>query len=289
MQRRTTKYPVPEMLKQLQAFDELIQQETGNNLDYYLGIQFQYDEAEREADFAYPCDPVDSILLASTGWDGRHYSFLTDFGAVKDLEQAPVIFVEPIAYEHHVSLIAANITDFLRMFITTKSIVTLTPEDDSYQNDDISEDSEYICRRLAEYFGLVPFEDLAAYRRDLLERREREAVLPTRNGIGVMQVSSDSAHASFDVDEDGDVELEELKIKAFFSEASIESKLSCIRDLQEVTDMWYELAVFLMEELLGNGFVEEAHMMKIIAGTDPEQGDRFYHTTTMFFYGKAES
>ncbi|MDF9841049.1 MULTISPECIES: hypothetical protein [unclassified Paenibacillus] len=98
MQRRTAKYAVPGILKQLEAFDVLIRQETGNTLDDYMGIQFQYDEAEREPDFAYPCDPVDSILMASTGWDGLHFSFLTDFGAVKDLDNAPIVFVEPIRY-----------------------------------------------------------------------------------------------------------------------------------------------------------------------------------------------
>lgn len=283
MRKHAAKYPVPEMLKQLQAFDEFIQQETGNTLDDYMGIQFQYDEAEQEVDFAYPCDPVDSILMASTGWDGLHFSFLTDFGTVRDLEHAPIVFVEPICHEYHVSLVAANIKDFLRMFITTKNILSLRPEDDSYKNDDISEDCVYICRRMAEYFGLTPFEDPVVYRRELLERREVAAVLPTRNGIGVMQVSSDSAHESFEVDEDVDVELEELKIKAFFSEASIESKLACIRDLQESTDMWYELAIFLMEELQVDGFVEEAHMMKIIAGSDPEQDDRFFYTIPMTY------
>lgn len=265
MQRRTAKYAVPGILKQLEAFDELIRQETGNTLDDYMGIQFQYDEAEREPDFAYSCDPVDSILMASTGWDGLHFSFLTDFGAVKDLDNAPIVFVEPIGYGHHVSLVAANIKDFLRMFITTKSILSLKPEDDSYKNDAISQDHEYIAGRLAEYFRLSPFEDPVAYRREFLERREQAVVLPTRNGVGVVQVSSDPAHVSLEVDGDGDVELEELKIKAFFSEASIESRLACIRDLQEVTDLWYELAVFLMEELRGNGFVEEGKRMKVIA------------------------
>ncbi|CAM4225867.1 hypothetical protein [Paenibacillus typhae] len=47
-----------------------------------------------------------------------------------------------------------------------------------------------------------------------MKRRERAAVLPTRNGVGVVRVSSDPAHVSLEADENGEVEPEELRALA---------------------------------------------------------------------------
>lgn len=211
MSIRTTKYKVPNLLKQIQAFEELIQKETGKDLDHYMGVQFHYDKAQEECDFAYHCDPIDGIEMASTGFDGIHFSFLTDHGAAKDLDHAAIVLVDPSWHEYHVSLVASNLKDFLRLFITTKNVFSLQPEDDSYKNGEINEDTDYIYRRLLEYFELTPFEDPVAYRNEMIDARSRSVMLPTRNGLGVVQVSSDQHHASFDVDEDGDIDLSELQ------------------------------------------------------------------------------
>ena len=46
-------------------------------------------------EFAYSITPIDVIPFAHTGGDGVHFGFLTDFGRVKNLNDAPIVCVSP--------------------------------------------------------------------------------------------------------------------------------------------------------------------------------------------------
>lgn len=67
--------------------------------------------------FSYYITPPDLIPFASTGGDGIHFGFLTDFGAVKDLENAPIVCVTP-TNDPRIRYLSRDIREFLRMVIT---------------------------------------------------------------------------------------------------------------------------------------------------------------------------
>jgi hypothetical protein len=48
-----------------------------------------------KSNFRYFITPPDLITFISTGGDGIHFGFLTDFGQVEDLEEAYIVCVSP--------------------------------------------------------------------------------------------------------------------------------------------------------------------------------------------------
>jgi hypothetical protein len=63
-------------------------------------------------DYCDPISPPDFIPFASTGGDGIHFGFLTDFGQVPTLSEAPIVCVSP-TNDPPLRYIANNIKDFL--------------------------------------------------------------------------------------------------------------------------------------------------------------------------------
>jgi len=59
-----------------------------------------------------PDTPLDGILFAATGGNRIHFAFLTDFGQITDLNEAPIICVAP-TYDPPINLVAKNLRQFL--------------------------------------------------------------------------------------------------------------------------------------------------------------------------------
>gem|GEM_PF-84613 len=64
----------------------------------------------------YSVTPIDSVKFCTTGGDGCHFAFLTDFGTRQDLENAPIVFVDPMDFAECVRLVANNLKDLLGLF-----------------------------------------------------------------------------------------------------------------------------------------------------------------------------
>lgn len=63
-------------------------------------------------DDSYSITPPDLIPFANTGGDGIHFGFLTDFGSVPALTEAPIVCVSP-TNDPPIRYMANNIKEFL--------------------------------------------------------------------------------------------------------------------------------------------------------------------------------
>ena len=83
------------------------------NEDIYNGEEFEF-WIDFQDDSRYSICSIDAIPFASTGNNGIHFAFLTDFGRNKNLNQAQIICVAP-TYDPPVNIIAENLYEFLSL------------------------------------------------------------------------------------------------------------------------------------------------------------------------------
>ncbi|MBY0162834.1 hypothetical protein H0178_44800 [Cytobacillus firmus] len=226
------KYSVPETVRQLWEFEEELRQD-GYSLDLDLGLIMTKE------DIRYMSTPPDVIPFASCGVDGIHYGFLTDFGMVPDLEQAYIVSVSPMNFDQEVWLVAPNIHDFLRVVYTENSMLynyfsgveQYISHQRHREQEEIEERIVRAKHKLQQRFSLEPMADMGDYLVRLEQKRQAEAVFPTRYLSGIIQTSSACEHqrlmivALKDGPDPEDVEF-------FFMNASVESRLAFIRDAQ---------------------------------------------------------
>lgn len=118
-------YKAPKLLQQLVEWEGYFANEVAyleKPSGLFLGLDYSQD--------GYFCTPVDSIPFASTGGDGIHFALLTDFGVVKDLEEALVVRVSPMDNER-VRIVAKNINDFFSLHFYNESLAW-----NEFQNED---------------------------------------------------------------------------------------------------------------------------------------------------------
>jgi hypothetical protein len=106
-------YQIPETLKKLKTLDNILQEQYQSSLDDYLG--FNLIDQDEEEDFRYDCTPVDALVFATTGMGGDHFVFNTKKGTIENLEEAPIIFIQPMDFEKPNKLVARNIKDLLSL------------------------------------------------------------------------------------------------------------------------------------------------------------------------------
>lgn len=90
-----------------------------------------------------------------------------------------------------------------------------------------------------------------------MQIRSRKVAIITKNGIGVKGISNENSHGAFELNDKSDNIL--IEVKRFFESASLESKLACIRDLQEQVSLEHglDLLNFLIDEMTKLGFMNE--------------------------------
>ncbi|MBB3114802.1 hypothetical protein FHS18_006963 [Paenibacillus phyllosphaerae] len=57
-----------------------------------------------------------------TGADGDHFVFLTDGGTVESLENAPILFIQPMDFSDPYKPVAKNIKEFLALYVQLKEL-----------------------------------------------------------------------------------------------------------------------------------------------------------------------
>lgn len=112
---------MPETLRKLVQIDEKLREDYGLMLQDYIGFYITFNDDEDR----YYCTPHDSVIFGRTGVDGDHFAFYTFKGAVRDLEEAPIIFIQPMSFGNEVSLVARNLKDFLALFINLRELYIL--------------------------------------------------------------------------------------------------------------------------------------------------------------------
>ncbi|TYP78263.1 hypothetical protein [Paenibacillus methanolicus] len=106
-----TNYIIPPLLDELMKWEKEIKPHVPY-LETPTGYFLKFDPADNGG---YQSSPVDAIVFANTGMDGTHYAFLTDFGAVTDLSEAPIICVDPMDFGNCTRIVANNINEFFAL------------------------------------------------------------------------------------------------------------------------------------------------------------------------------
>ena len=192
-------------------------------------------------EFAYPITPIDVIPFASTGGNGIHFGFLTDFGKNTDLNEAPIVCVSP-TNDPPIRLVAHTIRDFLNMATSVphvELIETCWPWNDEemtegileeYRTDDFQRKRDTFLKRLQETFRTDQV-DVAEYVQRVLQERNSKVILPTYDGLGIVSTSDiQSANRYMFNPDRRQAEAEITKMQNFLSKATTEEKLGFIRD-----------------------------------------------------------
>ncbi|SFB61686.1 hypothetical protein SAMN05216312_1198 [Cohnella sp. OV330] len=90
------------------------------SLEENMGIMIRHEEGQK-----YDCTPDDAKVFAFTGVDGDHFAFSTENGTITDLDNAPILFIQPMCFEDSVKAVARNIRDFLSLFLSLKELYIL--------------------------------------------------------------------------------------------------------------------------------------------------------------------
>jgi hypothetical protein len=222
------------LIQELIDFEQELE-ENRHSLDFDLGLIM-----ERGRGIRYMSTPPDVIPFARAGVDGLQYGFLTDFGAIADLAQAPVVCVSPMHW-NGVWLVARNLHEFLSIVYTDNSPLTHYYEHtDAYLHDlarrqaPVYDERRQMVRELFRTrFGIHPIEDMVRYIKDLRMARRRSIAVQTLNGLGVVPVFAEQrAHTPFSLPDTLHWERDGSKIQGFFLNATEESRLAFIRDAQ---------------------------------------------------------
>lgn len=239
MQLNFGKYDVPPTLQTLMDLEK----ELGDSEQFYDGLHFYLSLT----DFCYFNTPSDVIVFGYIGADGIHYGFLTDFGSVSDLEEAPIVCVCPMDFDQPTRIIANNLSEFLRVNCT---------DDPLFYNDFANED-RYVAfkkEQEVEHASYSPSEQQLSnqarinnfleekiqlpiidhpyhYIQTIRLQRQKMVSIKTQDGLGVIApLLVHETHIPFKIHKD--IELDLAALKAYFSTAPKPSQYAIFRDLQ---------------------------------------------------------
>ena len=165
----------------------------------FLGIDFNNKEE-------YFCTPIDSFRFASTGMDGMHYVLLTDFGLVKDLNEAPVFRISPMDTES-IRLVALNLSDFFSLhFFDELLMLNEYESEEAYLNsireeeasdlnsewfdhDRYKREKEMVINKVQEKFGLSPIPNAFQYIQDIRFERQLQITVSTEDSLGILPLN----------------------------------------------------------------------------------------------------
>lgn len=184
------KYEKPATLVKLESLVE------EDSIDLEL-LGFYLDEI-----IPYPTQPLDMIPFATTGTDGAYFAFLTDFGAVTNLEEAPIIMycAADFSYEdpsNSFCLFAKNIKDFLAICTQIYNpyfVYEGDPKDTNFDDlveefleDEFQETDEIIdlARLLIKHLHLDKIDNLNEYYLSFINQRQNNSGINTRDGLKV--------------------------------------------------------------------------------------------------------
>lgn len=199
----------------------------------------------------YSCSPIDSIKFADTGMDGIHYSLLTDFGWVTNLEEAPVICVSPMDFGNCVRLVARNLHDFFALQLGGHDFLLLNEfssrqhymealakqqEDEHsefFNHDKWKQERDLVWEMAQEHVHFPIMSDPYGYIEQLRAEREERIVIPTEDRLGIVSFDPDHNCYTSHPWQGTSIPYDELQqLKEFLHSAPHETKLAFIRDYQ---------------------------------------------------------
>lgn len=193
--------------------------------------------------YAYEITPVDCIPFANTGGDGIHFAFLTDFGQVSSLEDAPIICISP-TNDPPIRHVANNISDFYDLvssvpyaellesvwnFNEEAQLNELIEEMEQDSPTDWIEKRNSILKRFKQTFNAKE-RQVVPYMNEIREKRNNAVTIPTSDGLGIISnKNTDESDRMFQFRHPLDNILLD-QMKGFLNEASTIEQLAFIRD-----------------------------------------------------------
>lgn len=194
-QSKVVNHQMPEIINELiKLQDEKIYD--GEEFEFWIDF---HDKSR------YSICPIDAIPFASTGNNGIHFAFLTDFGRNANLNEAPIICVAP-SYDPPINLVANNLKEFLGIITTVENSTLLA---DRYENQTdfenqknewfegflsepkIAEPRRKLASLLKSKFKLEEFNELISYRNQIREERKDFVDFSSMDGLGVFKVNDE--------------------------------------------------------------------------------------------------
>jgi hypothetical protein len=224
-------------------------------------------------DYCDPISPPDFIPFAITGGDGIHFGFLTDFGLVPILSEAPIVCVSP-TNDPPLRYIANNIKDFF-------NLVSSVPHAEMFEGFWANPDETYIREVMIEFVEDSPsdwvekrwmvaerlkdkFEtqqlQVGYYLKQAQEQRAKSISTSTLDGLGVVGSKEETityTNYIFDFEKYFNQPLDDqefINIHDYIKKSNRIEKLAFIRDLIYVVRTDFEensfnLVIDLLESL----------------------------------------
>ncbi|MBB3111309.1 hypothetical protein FHS18_003377 [Paenibacillus phyllosphaerae] len=257
------KYSPPAIFDALYTLDDQLQEE-GLSLWDELGFYGGYYCSE------YGNTPWDVIVFGWTGGDGVHYGFLTEFGSVTDLNEAPIVMVSPMGGDEAGEVVANNIREFLSILAIDESLLYASFDNEEDYLADLRQDEQsewapteeqkaqrrLVMSRMAAALDLPVIEQPYRYLNQVRTERANKILVSTHDGLGVTNVHPDDVgrqHESLLVD--GDLESEELQ--EYLARATYAGKLALLRDFNAKDFDSEDLENIMVEEMINLGLTDE--------------------------------
>ncbi|MFC0215608.1 hypothetical protein ACFFK0_24740 [Paenibacillus chartarius] len=192
--------------------------------------------------------PLDVIPFGWTGVDGIHFGFLTDFGLAPSLDEAYIVYVNPMDFDAPVDIAARNLADFISIcsqgvdpfFIEA---IRYTGSKSSYEGYKRERAESIVARkmklepyisRLAAHIELTVISDEYDYLQEVKRERHEGIVLETMDGLGVLRSGGETEFGGerMKLPVAKHMKLNPAEIQEFMANANLTSKLALIRDLQ---------------------------------------------------------
>ena len=238
-----------------------------NGEEFEFWIDFQNESR-------YSICPIDAIPFASTGNNGIHFAFLTDFGKNKDLNNAPIICIAP-SYDPPINLVANNLKQFLSIVTTIENATLLA---DRYKSENefesrrtewfegfrseshIANERKNLANLMKNKFSLNHIDNVMGHLDDIRKSRKSLMDEESMDGLGIRKINNEPI-LKFEYSKNVDT------LKSFLTQANKNSRLMVYRNsyfayiLAEGYD--YEIKQILKEFLQKDGYIDEAERLKL--------------------------
>ncbi|MEM6813285.1 MAG: hypothetical protein AAF600_02715 [Bacteroidota bacterium] len=252
----------PELLSNLEEY----QNENRANWED-LGFYIKYK-------YVYSVTPIDVIPFAYTGYAGLHFGFLTDFGQVETLNEAPIVAISPTS-DPPIRLVSKNLVEFLSLVCYSKDATLLVhpyageeefllAQKERFNGDtgkDFLERVEKTEAILHEDFNIPKIEKNSFVSTILQSMSWRKSVIdyPTKDMLGIF-FGGNEAIIEFSYERD-------IKnLKAFLDTVNRNSRIVFYRNstLMYILSKGYDESIKeeTVKYLFNDGFIREAQVLK---------------------------
>ncbi len=253
-------YEKPQILEKLESYQK-------KGLANWENLEFWIDY-----NYYYSITPIDVIPFASAGNNGIHFGFLTDFGFIKNLENAPIVCIAP-SYDPPINIVAKDIRQFLSFVAYCEQASLLA---DVYENEDAFEfrknqylelqiEEKYVAKRektvelLNKEFGIEKDNKIVSKINNFKKERDKFISTKTSDGIGLILENSENT-SDFEYSRDS------KKAKEFLDKSNLNSRLKFYREstFQYILSDDYdkEIKKLIVEYLKKDGFKRESEIIK---------------------------